>query len=126
MFRNTLTANDKDPVWDCVNLPSPIQMQLSLKPTIFLIFLFNFWNLHQILNILKNKMTLIAPLFGKSDTVKELVRPLFKKQRLRDPFKSQHIKGSQTLVKYPLEHFYQIFSIFSEKLIWKISPLVIY
>ena len=35
MFRNTLTANDKYPVRDCVNLLSPIQMQLSLKPTIF-------------------------------------------------------------------------------------------
>ena len=35
MFRNTLTSNDKYPVGDCVNLHSPIQMQLSLKPTIF-------------------------------------------------------------------------------------------
>ena len=35
MFRNTLTSNDKYPVPDCVNLPCPIQMQLSLKPTIF-------------------------------------------------------------------------------------------
>ena len=35
MFRNTLTANDKYPVRDCVNLLSPIQMQLSLKATIF-------------------------------------------------------------------------------------------
>ena len=71
-------------------------------------------------------MTLIAPLFGKLDTVKELVRPPFKKHRLRNPFESQHIKGSQTLVKSQSEHFYQIFSIFSETLIWKISPLVIY
>ena len=35
LFRNTLTSNDKYPVRDCVNLLSPIQMQLSLKPTIF-------------------------------------------------------------------------------------------
>ena len=35
MFRNTLTANDKYPVRDCVNFSSRIQMQLSLKPTIF-------------------------------------------------------------------------------------------
>ena len=35
VFRNTLTSNDKYPVRDCVNLLSPIQMQLSLKPTIF-------------------------------------------------------------------------------------------
>ena len=35
MFRNTLTSNDKYPVRDCVNLLFPIQMQLSLKATIF-------------------------------------------------------------------------------------------
>ena len=35
MFLNTLTANDKYRVRDCVNLPSPIQMQLSLKPAAF-------------------------------------------------------------------------------------------
>ena len=35
MLRDTLTANEKYPVYDCVNLSSPIQMQLSLKPTIF-------------------------------------------------------------------------------------------
>ena len=35
VFRNTLTVNDKYPVQDCVNLSSPFQMQLSLKPTIF-------------------------------------------------------------------------------------------
>ena len=32
VFRNTLTANDKDHVDDCENLSSPIQMILSLKP----------------------------------------------------------------------------------------------
>ena len=35
MFRNTLTSNDKYPIRDCVNLWSPIQMQLYLKPSIF-------------------------------------------------------------------------------------------
>ena len=35
MFRNTLTSNDKYPARICVNLLSPIQMQLSLKGTIF-------------------------------------------------------------------------------------------
>ena len=43
MFRNNLTANDKYPVRDCVNLLSPIEIQLSLKPTIvfdfFVLFL---------------------------------------------------------------------------------------
>ena len=42
MFRNTLSANDKYPVRDCVNLSSLIQMQLSLKPTICSDFFFRF------------------------------------------------------------------------------------
>ena len=35
MFWNTLTANDKYPVQECVNFSSPIQMELSLKATVF-------------------------------------------------------------------------------------------
>ena len=34
VFRNTLTASDKYPALDCVNFSSPIEMQLSLNPTI--------------------------------------------------------------------------------------------
>ena len=42
VFRNTLTANDKYPVRDFVNLSSPIQMQLSIKSTIFSDFFVSF------------------------------------------------------------------------------------
>ena len=35
MFRNTLTADEKYTVRDCVTLSSLIQVQLSLKPTIY-------------------------------------------------------------------------------------------
>ena len=35
MFWNTLTANDKYPVQEYVNFSSPIQMELSLKATVF-------------------------------------------------------------------------------------------
>ena len=42
MFRNTLTANEKYPALDCVQLSSPIQMELSLKPTIFPDFFVSF------------------------------------------------------------------------------------
>ena len=125
MFRNILTANGKCPLRDCENLSSPIQMQLSLKPKIFSILLFHFWNLHQILNILKKKMIVIATLFRKLQTVKDLVRPLFKKHRFRNSFDNQHVKGSQSLVKSGSEHFHHIFSSLWETLILKISPLVI-
>ena len=91
----------------------------------FLIFLFHFWNLHQILNILKKKMIVIATLFRKFQTVKDLVRPLFKKHHFRNSFDNQHVKESQSLAKYAWEHFHHIFSSLCQTLIWKNSPLVI-
>ena len=54
-FVNTLTADGKYPVQGCGNLQLPIQMILSEKPNLFLNFLFHFWILYQILNILKKK-----------------------------------------------------------------------
>ena len=44
-------------------------------------------------------MIVIATLFRKLETMKDLDRPLSKKHRFRTPLESQHVKGSQTLVK---------------------------
>ena len=57
-------------------------------------FLFYFWNLHQILNILKKKMMVIANAFPKLQTVKNFVRPFSKKRRFGTPFDIQHLKVS--------------------------------
>ena len=65
----------------------------------FLVLFFNFWNLHQILNILKKKMIGIATLFRRTQAVKNLFRPLSEKHRFRTPFDSQHVRRSQTLAK---------------------------
>ena len=99
MFRNTLTANDKYPVPDCENLSSVIQTVLSLIPNSFSDSFFYFWNLHQILNILKTKMTIIATLLRNLQAVKDLVRLLSKKHCFGAPFDTQHVKVSQTLLK---------------------------
>ena len=90
----------------------------------FQIFSFHFWNLHQILNILKKQMIAISPFFRKLQNVKNMVRPLSKKHRSRTPFDSQHDKGSPTQAKSASDRFYQIFSSLRETLIWKISPLL--
>ena len=55
VFVNALTPDGKYPVQDCENLLLPIEMQLSKKEKSFLNFLCHFCNLHQFLNILKNK-----------------------------------------------------------------------
>ena len=64
-------------------------------------FLFYFWNLRQILNILKERTIVIANVFPKLETVKILLTPLSKKRRFNPRFDSQHVKASQILVKSP-------------------------
>ena len=93
---------------------------------LFLIFLFYLLNLNQILNILKKKTIAIPTLFRKLENVKNLVRPLSKKYLFRNSFKNQHVKQSQTLVKYASEHFHHLFLLLWETLMWKIAPLVIW
>ena len=52
---NTLTKNDKYCRYNRESFPQPIQMQLSKKVKLFSTFSFYFWNLYQILNIMKRK-----------------------------------------------------------------------
>ena len=78
VFLNTLTANDKYPVQDLENLQLAIQMQLFKKGKTVPQFFFHFRNLHQILNILKEKTIVIANVFPKLQIVKIFVRPLLK------------------------------------------------
>ena len=71
-------------------------------------------------------MIVIATLLRKLQAVKDLVRPLSKKQCFRTPFDSQHFKESQILVKSAWEHFHHNFWSLWENLTWKISALVIF
>ena len=45
-------------------------------------------------------MIIIGTLFRKLQNVKDLVTPLSKKHRFRTSFDSQHVKGSETVVKF--------------------------
>ena len=91
----------------------------------FLNVLFHFWKLHQILNILKKNMIVIANVLPKLQTVKNFVRPLCKNHYFGTRFDSQHVKVNRILAKSPWKHFYHVFSSFSEKLISKMSALVL-
>ena len=68
--------------------------------TLFLNFLLHFWNLCQALNILKNRMTVIAYVFLILRILRDMARWISKKSHSRTPFSSQHVKGCQTLLKY--------------------------
>ena len=62
---NTLSANNWYSVCSRENLPQTVQMQLSKKLKLFFNLLLNFGIIHQILNILKKKMIIIAYVFLK-------------------------------------------------------------
>ena len=124
VFVNTLTANEKYPVPDCENLQFNIEMQLSCKRKTFSDFLFNWWNLHQILNIFGKKTIGIANIFPRLGTAKNLVKPLSKNHCFRTSFNRQQVKGSQTLVKSTGEIFYHIFWSLWGKMTCKIWPLL--
>ena len=70
-------------------------------------------------------MMITANVFPKFQTVKHFVRPLCKKRRFGTGFDSQDVKVTRMLAKSPWGHFYHVFSSFWEKLIWKMSPLVL-
>ena len=65
-------------------------------------------------------MTFIVVYFRNYPTAKEVVREISKRPRFRTPFKSQHAKGCQTLLKSPQQHFYYIFLALLKKLSWKL------
>ena len=88
----------------------------------FLGFFFHLWNLHQILNIFKEKKIVIANVFPKLATVQGLVTSLTIQCRLKTSFDSQHVKRSQTVLKSSWEHFYHIFPSLWGETIWNISP----
>ena len=78
LFFKTLTADDKYPLCNIWNLPQVIQMLLSKKVKNVLNFFLHFSNIYQILQILKKKMTLIAYVGSKFQTVKSMVRQISK------------------------------------------------
>ena len=73
VFVTRLTADDKYPVQDCENMNFQFKCSFLKNQNLFLNCLFHFCILHQILNILKENMIVIANAFPKSLTVKIFV-----------------------------------------------------
>ena len=77
------------------------------------------------MNIFKKKMTLIADVFSKFRTPKNMVTSMFKKSRIKGSFGKQPGKRAQTLLKSVWEHFYHIYWSLWRQLSCKKSLLVI-
>ena len=78
VFLNILTADGMYPLRIGRKCNSQVKWTYLKNQKLFLDFLFHFWNLHQMLNILKKMMNLTANVFPKLQTGKILVRPLSK------------------------------------------------
>ena len=75
---------------------------------LFLNYLLDFRNLHEILNICNKKMSFIVDLFAKLRTPKNVVRYMSKKSRSKGPFDRQHVKRVQTLLRSESQYRYHI------------------
>ena len=108
LFVKTFTAADKCFLLHRENLRQPIEMQLSQKQKFISQFVSAF--LQSTLNFehFQNMMTLIADLFVKLRTPKNMVKYVSKMSRFRGPFKKTHGKGDQTLFESEQYHLYHI------------------
>ena len=105
----------------------PIQMQLSRKQKSFSVFFSAF--LKSNLNFehfQKKRMTIIADVFQKLRTPKNLVRSIPKKSPFKRSFKEQHGKCAQRLLKCQGQLLYHIYWSLWRQLSYKKSPVVIY
>ena len=119
-----MTADGKHSLLNRDNLMQPIQMQLYKKQKPFFQFFsplmksgFNFEDF-------QTNMTLIAYVFWKLPTAKDVVRQMSKKSYLERPFHKQHGKWSQTLLKYEGHHLFHVYWILWSQLSWKKFLLV--
>ena len=105
---NTLTADEKYSLINRGTLTEAIQVQLTQNKKFFSIFFsilkiyMNFWI------FFKKMVTLIADIFPKLRTLKNVVRQMSKKSRFREAFDYQHCKRAQTLLKSERKHLNHI------------------
>ena len=90
----------------------------------FLDFLFQLWNVRQILYNFEKKMVVIANGFEKLQTVKCLVIAISRTRGFRTSFVSQRVNRCQTLVKSAWQQFYLIFWWLWGEMVWKVSALL--
>ena len=74
----------------------------------------------------QKKMTLIADVFSKVRTPKNVVKQTSKKSRFRGPLEKQHGKGYRTMLKPEQHQLYHIYWLLLRKLSSKMSLIVIW
>ena len=104
MFVYTLTPDDKYSLLNRDNLTQPIRTQLSLKQKAFSQFFLAFFKSTLNFEHFQKKMTLIADLFMKLRTPKNVARYMSKKSCFKGSFDLQHGKRVKTLFRCKRQH----------------------
>ena len=77
-----------------------IQMHLSQKQKIFSQFFFAFFESALNFELFRKKMTLIAYVFPKLPTTKNVLRQIFKSSCFREPVDRRHGKQAEALIQH--------------------------
>ena len=124
LFPNKLTADGKYSLLNWENLTQHIQMQLSLKPKTFYRFFSKFLKSRFNFEHCQKKMALIAEVFPKLRTPKNMVRAISKRSQFKGSFKKQNGKWAKTLLKCEWQQIYHISWSLWRQLIYK-KPLLV-
>ena len=92
---------------------------------LFLNFFLHFSNLVENLNIFKKKVSLVAEVFPKLRSPKNMVTSMSKNSSYKASFAKQHGKRTQRLLKFAWQHLYHIYLSLWRQLTCKKSLLVI-
>ena len=92
LFADTMAADGKHSLLNRGNLMQPIQMQLCQKQKPFFQFFSPFMKSGFSFEDFQTNMTLIAYVFWKLPTAKDVVRQISKRSYLGRPFHKQHGK----------------------------------
>ena len=85
-----------------------IQMHLSQKEKIFSISFAAFFESALNFEHFQKKMTLIAYVFPKLTTTKNVLRQMSKSSHFREPLDKRHGERAEALIIYKSEHLYHI------------------
>ena len=91
--------------------------------TLFLDILLHFWNVHEILNSLKKRMSVLDELFRELLFPKEVATETSRRSFFRTPFCNQRVNEFQTPLKVTRHHCYPFPPQIPGKLSWKKTAL---
>ena len=87
-------------------------------------FLLHFWNVHEISNIFKKRLSVLAILYPKLLFPKEVATETSRRSCFRTPFGNQRVNVFQKPLKEARHHYYSFFPWIIGKVSWKKTALL--